>query len=447
MTGQIVRADGIVLGEENDKAVAVHLQDADLERHVLIVDPTGAGSRELLAQALSQQIERGGAIILFDGDSDTAILNSLACACRKHSRQQDLLVVRPHDPDLSNTYNVILSSDVEAAVAQAFTTVPEEEDNEGARHNREEIRRGIFVIISALKRAGLAYSFLDLSLFIIKPESLQDLLTSLEQIAPDSAETNALSTWLDQFRKDGVIDPLPLKQRMGGIAGRLYMFASGKLGKVLNTYAPEVDVRRALDESKVIYMDVPGSAQHLVATALREMIYLDVAGALGNRSRDVGGVPPIIVFNGAASCDRALANRLLAQGRSMGVSTWLRVASMGDLAKKSAVLAEVVLANTGSQIVFNLEGNDESLLFAGYLGREVTGGGSNEMSDPVVSCPDDLHDLASREFVLLSPDAKARRGFAPRVDDGQDVFTREQLNRGHGTPRDGADRFTRTSMA
>lgn len=68
MTGQIVRADGIVLGEEKGEAVGVHLQDADLRRHVLIVDPSGVGSRELLAQALSQQIERGGAIIVFDGD-------------------------------------------------------------------------------------------------------------------------------------------------------------------------------------------------------------------------------------------------------------------------------------------------------------------------------------------------------------------------------------------
>lgn len=56
---------------------------------------------------------------------------------------------------------------------------------------------------------------------------------------------------------ENVVDIKRMKETFGGLAGRMYLFGTGKFGDVMNTYAPEIDLFEAIRAKKIIYVALP----------------------------------------------------------------------------------------------------------------------------------------------------------------------------------------------
>jgi len=250
--------DGMLVGYLADTGNPLLIPYEDLMRHGFIVGQSGVGKTVLGRLLMFQQIINGGGLIFIDGKLNIEELETIHAYCAWAGRLHDLLVINPGEPDLSNTYNPILYGDPDEVAARVLSLIPSTENNPGADHYKQSANQGVATLIAALNRAKLSYNFIDLTILLMS----QKALAYLENRVPPSPEKTNLKLFLDQYRsvsREGVssIDIKRLKETFGGVGGRMFMFGTGKFGRVMNTYTPEVNMYEAIKGNKIVYVMLP----------------------------------------------------------------------------------------------------------------------------------------------------------------------------------------------
>ncbi|WP_425953177.1 hypothetical protein [Ralstonia pseudosolanacearum] len=448
--------DGITFGVASDAtARAIQVLNNDLCRHVLVVDPNLAGKNALLDFALAQQVSRGGGAIVIESGQDNRTIDALTRFTRSCGRESDLLVINLFNPELSNSYNTILQGTPQKVASQVMSVLPTTEGNLGALLYRQKANESLTVLIAAIQKAGLAYNFLDLAMFLLKPSSLEALLERLLDSDRKSPEVSALSALLDSFRNaEGDIDHRRVAESMGGLAGRLYMYGTGGFGRVMNSYKPEVDLFTAVKENKLVYIAAPGTGIDSAAAALRKMLLMDLESALARfftlpSAERKGDLPFMLIFGNSAEGDTTHVRRILEQSRAIGVSTWLCTKSLADLASVDRSLCDWAVGGTWSHAIFNLGDGEDATFFSSLTGNLLEPSDVGDTTARPVIEPAEFASLHTHECLLLEGVSVTGRCSVPVIDESTDVadkFSRERLTRIHSEQRDGADIFTCTSV-
>ena len=105
-----------------------------------------------------QQIQRGGGLAFIDGKLAGDDIETIYQYCCWAGREQDLLILNPGTPSMSNTYNPILRGDPDEVASRILSIIPSTENNPGADHYKQSANQGITTIVAALQAAGLAYN-------------------------------------------------------------------------------------------------------------------------------------------------------------------------------------------------------------------------------------------------------------------------------------------------
>jgi intracellular multiplication protein IcmO len=234
-----------------------------------------------------EQIRRGGGLLFIDGKFDDARFEKIRQLCSDLNREQDFLVINPDDPDNSNTYNPILFGGPDEVVSRILALIPSIENSPGADHYKQEANQGLSTLISALQKVGLSYNMIDLSVLLLSSVALTELEQKLASKAPGSEELSNYALFLDKFRITdaknpdiGQIDASKLEATFGGVGGRLYMFGTGKFGKVMNTYDPDVNLFEAIRSNKIIYVALPTTGKNEAAQNFGRMVVGDLRTAV-----------------------------------------------------------------------------------------------------------------------------------------------------------------------
>ncbi|HIH2749853.1 TPA: hypothetical protein ACYLN4_005650 [Burkholderia lata] len=427
--------DSICVGDSAKAGhpVAPVLLDNDrLKLHALVVDPDpdGVGRYALLDQIVAQQVARGGAVLIFDSELHAEIGSHLQVSLQRFAsdlgRGSDVRAVDPLMPRLSHTYNMFFDSSADAAVEKALSLIPSTENNPGAEYYRQQAGGAIKVIAAALNQAGIAYTPVDLAMFLMQEDAIEALRDEAREKYPDSKETAALENWLDAFQSKGK-SPRYLKQICGGMSGRLYMIGQGRLGRVFNTYRPEVTMRDVLDNQRLAIFQLPTGGKFDLSTLLRKMVLIDFRRAVLEKGRPGETVPPLVIFNGKDMLGAEVAG-VLEDLRMGGVAAWIAAPSVADADER-------ILAKTWTKFVFNLAGSQEHQHLLPFADEGFT--------------PSQFDSLRERECVLLNPtdtdwvvsvpaierDGLRRHEFFGHVDAGEDDLTGQE---------EGASRFFRS---
>ncbi|MGR0140739.1 conjugal transfer protein TraG, partial [Pseudomonas sp. RSP] len=240
----LVRPDGMLVGYTTDTGSPVHIPDEDLMRHGFILGQSGVGKTVLGKLLMFQQIQRGGGLTFIDGKMNAEDIQTIYQYCCWAGREQDLLILNPGNPDMSNTYNPILRGDPDEVAARILSIIPSTENNPGAGHYKQSANQGIATLVAAFQAAGLAYNFIDFTILLMNHKAIEELETRLKKSQPHNPATKNLSLFLEQYKVGGMnkpglenmVDIKRMKETFGGLAGRMYMFGTGKFGEVLNTY-------------------------------------------------------------------------------------------------------------------------------------------------------------------------------------------------------------------
>lgn len=79
---------------------------------------------------------------------------------------------------------------------------------------------------------------------------------------------------------ENMVDIKRMKETFGGLAGRMYMFGTGKFGEVLNTYTPDIDLFEAIRAKKIIYVAPPTMGKNEAASNFGKMFLGDFRTAI-----------------------------------------------------------------------------------------------------------------------------------------------------------------------
>lgn len=366
---------GITLGFCIDTGEPVIIPYEDVMRHMFILGQSGVGKTVLGGYIMQQHISSGGGVIFVDGKMDIKNLAAIHAASVWAGREDDLLVINPGNPEMSNSYNPFLYGDADEVAARILLLNPSTDSSPGADYFKQAANQGLLILIAALNKAGLAYNAVDLSILLMN----QKALTYLENRVPPSNEKTNLSLFLDQYRitnKDGVssIDMKRLKETFGGIGGRLFTFGTGKFGQVMNTYSPDVNLFEAVKQKKIIYVMLPTMGKDNAAMNFGKIFIGDLRTTISwlqAMPDEEKPWPPCMAF-----CDEPGAyisdswNRMFEQSRSAHVFFIPSPQTIANLDAISPELREMVLGNTWTKVFFKIGTMESAESAAEIIGKE-----------------------------------------------------------------------------
>lgn len=371
--------DGYLIGYCVDTGKPVTVSYEKATRHINIVGMTGVGKTVLGRFFMFQQILAGGGLTFIDGKYNQADINIMYAFCCWAGRKHDFMCINPGDPKLSNTYNPILTGDPDEVAARIMSLVPSTESSAGSDHYKQSGAQGVTVLVAALQKAGLAYSFIDLSILMTNDKALSHLEKSVHQAAPNSKEAINLSLFLEQYKvtvkdKGTSIDVKKLKDTLGGLAGRMFSFGTGKFGEVTNHYNPEVKLFEAITAQKIIYMPLPTMGKDNAATNFGKMELGDMRTAISwaqalPDNRKIWP-PHLGFFDEIGSYATQSIARPFEQGRSANFILMPAYQTEANIKSVSDELTEIINGNTNTKIYFQTGSQATAEAIANIIGME-----------------------------------------------------------------------------
>lgn len=376
----LTKPDGLLIGYTTDTGQPVYLPDDDLVRHGFIGGQSGVGKTVLGRLLMFQQIQRGGGLAFIDGKLMAEDIHTIYQYCCWCGREQDLLILNPGNPEMSNTYNPILRGDPDEVAARVLSLIPSTENNPGADHYKQSANQGISTLVAALQAAGLAYNFIDFSILLMNHKAIEELETRLKKVQPNHEATKNLSLFLEQYKGGGkpglenMVDIKRLKETFGGVGGRMFMFGTGKFGKVMNTYTPDIDLFNAIRGNKIIYVALPTMAKNEAASNFGKMFLGDLRTAIAwvqALPEHLRPNPPFLVFmDELGSYAVASLARPFEQSRSASIALLPAVQTLSNLESVSPEFKEMVIGNTWTKIFFKIGSQKTAEEFAELIGMQ-----------------------------------------------------------------------------
>lgn len=414
---------GFLIGYSTDTGEPIIVDDENSVRHYFIVGQSGVGKSVAGLLLMFQQIQRGGGLLFIDGKLDSDNIKQIWYYCQMAGRPQDFMVINPGDPENSNTYNPILYGDPDEVSSRILSVIPSTQNNPGADHYKQEANQGITTLVAALQRAGLAYNMIDLSILLMNANALIELENKLSMTkgAATSEELKNYSLFLDKFRvpdhRTGqmTLDIKRMKDTFGGIGGRLYLFGTGKFGKVMNTYDPDVKLYEAILSNKVIYVALPTMGKNEAANNFGKMVIGDFRTAVSwiqALPESERPNPPFLAFmDELGSYATDALSRLYEQARSARIILCGAIQTLANLDVVSEEFAEMVKGNTWTKLFFKVGTQETALECAELIGMHM---------GVIKSLSDTSSASTSASFLRATPDSSTARA------SGTSIGEREQ---------------------
>ena len=259
----------------------LYFKDDGVVRHETVGGKSGSGKSEYMLFRLSQQLRRGGGAFILDSKCDYQFRDQLHALCATYGRAADFRVVNIDNAAESHTYSPLLRGDA-VAVASRFTDTVDVGQNASAEHFRAQSNLALTAALTAIKSTGLAYNAKDLYVLLTNPNAMEWLIRQL----PDNDARRSFDIWLDSYRvwdnasKTMRVNTQALRNQIGGVVSRLFIYSVGEMGKVLNTYNPQVDLLNSIDNRHFVYFMIPSLEKSEAAIAFAKLLMSDTRSTL-----------------------------------------------------------------------------------------------------------------------------------------------------------------------
>lgn len=371
--------DGVHLGYIVDTGEPLIIPMESWTRHAMIVGQSGVGKTVVGNWVMFQQIERGGGLLWVDGKLDPDNLTALYEMAAHAGRLDDLRIISPGTPEMSNTYNPVLYGDPDEVAARLLSVIPATEGNAGADFYRQAANQGITTLVDAAQATGMSYNCADLAVLLMNDNAMG----KLARLVPYGSEAQrALAMFLFQFQtptrhgsNEMKIDIKRLKEVFGGIGGRLNMFGSGKFGRVLNSYSPEVRLTEDVMANRIIYVALPTMGKQEAASNFGKLVLGDLRTAISkvqDLPKRLRPDPPFLgFFDEAGSYVTQSWSRPFEQARSARVVMAPAFQTKANLEVIGEELRAMVAGNTLTKLFFKPGEPDTAQWMADMIGEEM----------------------------------------------------------------------------
>lgn len=274
--------------------------DALLSQTLCIAEGYKEEKRAIVDHLVQRQIARGGGFIYLS-NSDISQYHRLRLALKDAGRE--LQAFLPANLEYTNFFNPLLLKDADVIASVLLTLLPSADNKPGADFYRQQANYVLTVVIGAMQAAAEPITFESLAEYLSRPA---ETLVSLGERIKGTHAGMALRLLLEEFlkkTKEGTkVDTERFKSVLGGMAGRIALFAQGNFGWTLNPNAtqgftwPDVfDKQHSVFIDTVQYMSSDHTLERLLIASLR--------GAL-REARKLAH-PPLVILDTPCSSEAA----------------------------------------------------------------------------------------------------------------------------------------------
>lgn len=219
------------------------------------------------------------------------------------------------------TYNPLINltaDEIATAVLKLYPEIPD--SNPGADYYKAMGHFGVYVIALALEQLNSPVSLKIVQDLI----SDSDELNLLFKAAVAQNKSEQYDRFLKEYNKtdstDSVdIDPVKLRNNLGGIAGRLSLINLATYHENVNSDMPSVDLCQALESKNIVFIQI-STKKSANLSKLVDLFYEDLKATLIKRQGSLTKSPATIWVEGAELLNSPVINKIQEQGRSASIS-------------------------------------------------------------------------------------------------------------------------------
>lgn len=193
------------------------------------------------------------------------------------------------------TLSILGGSPTDIAANLLNLLPPSPPGNPGAEFYRQSARHALTVLTGAMQAAGETVSMRELSATL----QCASAVYRLEAKVPRGTEAHRrLIAFLDAFRTDStrrdLVDVDRMKNILGGMAGRLALFAQGDIATILDSANPDIRLDDVIKNRDLLYVRLP--AGDALAQTLARVISSELSNAQARVSALPGGLDAVEQF-------------------------------------------------------------------------------------------------------------------------------------------------------
>ncbi len=361
---------GLFLGYTTDTGEYINIPYSMLLKHVLLLGSTGSGKTSLMKLMLWQNVINGGGGIFIDGKMDYNDFQNFYNLCYSIGRHEDIFVVSPGNPELSNTYNPILNGDTQEIASRIISLLPQDVR---ADFYRNEGFKALVVLISAMKKLTNALNMTDLSILMSNENALLHLEKELIAKYPTDTDTLEFSLYLDGYRENGKLNFTKLKGNISGTASKPFTFGLGDMAAICNDYNPEVNLLDCIKQNKIVYVMLPTMNKPDQSKEFGKIFMSDFRTVVGWLQQDFTlrpKVPYLVIMDEAGGYANENWDTLFQQCRSANISLVVSAQSVANFTDVSSTFFDKIKENTLTSIFMKLQSDTSKETVSELIGQQ-----------------------------------------------------------------------------
>lgn len=352
-----VRKDGSVYAGRTDSGEQIFIPLEARRMHTQVVGTTNAGKSEsvIIPWAVGDLRDNRGFVIV-DGKADKTFIDKIYSYAKKLKRGQDFKVLSLQDPESSHTFNPLLGGTPEEVAERVFNSF--EFDSSYYKSVQYEV---FSQILRIFHKAKYTPTFLRVYQAIRNPEALIDLAVK--------SEDSALQSWASGYKS---LAPSDREERTSGLLSSLSHFAFGTHARLFNTDEPDIDLERAMQQSEVIYFQLPVLKAAFLGKATGKLVLQCLQSAVANRHKTGDKEHKFFsvylddfteyLYPGFVS--------LLNKSRSANVGVVFAHQSLGDIKALGDDVATSILTNSNLKVIMRGNDPESAEYFAKVIGTK-----------------------------------------------------------------------------
>lgn len=325
------------------------LTDDLMTRHCALLAATGTGKTELLLAIIQQQIRKGAGLILVEAKSDSDFAGAVYAMMEEANRLDQFKLINFEYPEQSHTYNPVYSGGVRATLSTLMKIQANSSEEFWTDTARYTLTAATLVL--KLQPGSPAFNIKDMIALLMDFDLLREYT---QRIKPEESKYHKDGMdWLYSYMRkwwkpdDETWNYNSYNTLTSGLVSKLSAFAHSEYGSIVNTYAPDVDIKQSILNNEVVVLSMSSLADKDGVELFGKLFISDLARAVGEiqleKSKPLTMCPAIFDEYPSFMDDSQVL--LFQLARSANVPIIIAFQGVGFLENISPAFVEMVLGN------------------------------------------------------------------------------------------------------
>lgn len=350
----------LYLANQLDAFHPLIIPDSLLTRHIAMLGQTGVGKTETMMALLWGLSARGGGALVFEAKGGKDVPLRVYEMLKAQGREHMFRFLNFEDASLSHSYNPFFAGNPRSMISTGMMLLPQDGDEFFKDLNRYALSAAVVLL---KHQPGLpAFSIKDL---VVLFSDLNEFVKLYERLPTHSKEFREAKQYVFQFLRfwktydrDGneCLNTGLFQNRLMGLVSKLSAFTHSAYGQLVNAYAPEIDLKKAIEEGHVVVISLASLSDPDGSSLFGKLVLADFARAVGDVN--IAGTKPMVPFmaflDEYPSFKAEFHEKLWQLVRSANVALVLSAQGYNFLANQSETFAKNILANCWNHLFYDV---------------------------------------------------------------------------------------------